>query len=543
MDNPDRTLMYAPDWVTYAAAGSGDIAYRWHIQTDHIEWWDSDIERSLSPDWPESGHIFLSRIHPIDLPKRMEALTRHLQENGAYECDFRLRMSDQGFIWVHDRGQVIGGSNMYLLGLMRPINERKINEAIHQESILRDPVTFHLSRRRMREEIERLLLRLNIENRQSAIMAIGFANENKILDHLHKDHLLTLLGAALDDCAGPLDCIGKISDTHFALLLHHAESQDVTTLSRRLRASVAKYASDYYDNPAHLPINIATLFFQGVPNYPEKLLSMVDDALSRAYRLEQSDYIFNLAEPNLTIANARSTAQLVMQAKAEGKIHFVYQPIVSAKDHKIAFHECLIRLEDQQGMIKNAGHFVPDLELLGDMRWLDRYVLEQATKFLRNHDHYRLSINISGLTVTDPNWARILRLIMKATPDIKGRLIVEITETAAISDLEETARFIRHVRELGCQVAIDDFGAGFTSFRQLKSLCVDMVKVDGEFAKNLLDNEDHQLFFRHLVSLGRESGFSTLAEYVETKEQADFLKEIGVDYLQGFYFGQPTKLS
>jgi EAL domain-containing protein (putative c-di-GMP-specific phosphodiesterase class I) len=129
---------------------------------------------------------------------------------------------------------------------------------------------------------------------------------------------------------------------------------------------------------------------------------------------------------------------------------------------------------------------------------------------------------------------------VKGRPEIAQRLIVEITETVAIQDIDETAKFVAAVRDLGCRVALDDFGAGYTSFRNLKALDVDCVKIDGSFVKGLSENVDNQLFVRTLLGLAEGLGLKTVAECVETAADAALLARRGVRYLQGWYFGKPT---
>jgi EAL domain-containing protein (putative c-di-GMP-specific phosphodiesterase class I) len=179
------------------------------------------------------------------------------------------------------------------------------------------------------------------------------------------------------------------------------------------------------------------------------------------------------------------------------------------------------------------------VEELGMTRFMDRHVLDMAINELRANPEVELAMNISGLTATDQAWLRALNSAVKATPEVAPRLVVEITETAALHDIEETARFVNAVRDLGCRVAIDDFGAGFTSFRHLKALTVDMVKIDGSFVRDLAVNVDNQLFIRNLMGLAETFGLKTCAEFVENGEDAAFLVKAGVDYLQGYYFGRP----
>jgi len=152
----------------------------------------------------------------------------------------------------------------------------------------------------------------------------------------------------------------------------------------------------------------------------------------------------------------------------------------------------------------------------------------------------RLGFNISGLTATDYGWLRAITSLLKGKREVANRIVIEITETAALHDIEESARFVGTLRELGCRIALDDFGAGFTSLRHLQALAVDTVKIDGSFVRNLGQNHDNQIFLRHLVGLASGLGLSTVAECVETAQEAAILRREGVGYLQGYYFGKPT---
>src|SRR4029077_8769631 len=144
------------------------------------------------------------------------------------------------------------------------------------------------------------------------------------------------------------------------------------------------------------------------------------------------------------------------------------------------------------------------------------------------------------LTAADRPWLRALVMQVRNRPDIASRLVVEITETAALYDIEESARFVSALRHAGCSVALDDFGAGHTSLRHLQSLAVDTVKIDGSFIHNLAGSPDSQVFLRHLLGLAKGFGFETVAECVATAEDAAILRHEGVGFLQGYYFGRPV---
>jgi EAL domain-containing protein (putative c-di-GMP-specific phosphodiesterase class I) len=194
----------------------------------------------------------------------------------------------------------------------------------------------------------------------------------------------------------------------------------------------------------------------------------------------------------------------------------------------------------EDGGIVSAAAFVPVIEQLGFIRLLDRHVLQRAVSEASQHPECSLAFNISGLTATDHAWLRFLVSLLRDRPEVARQLIVEITETAALHDIQESARFVGTLRELGCRVALDDFGAGFTSFRYMQALDLDIVKIDGSFVRNLAESPDNQIFLRHLVGLADAFGLVTVAECVESARDAAILRQAGVRFLQGYYFGRPT---
>jgi EAL domain-containing protein (putative c-di-GMP-specific phosphodiesterase class I) len=195
---------------------------------------------------------------------------------------------------------------------------------------------------------------------------------------------------------------------------------------------------------------------------------------------------------------------------------------------------------ERDGTVIPAAKFMPVIEQLGLIRDVDRYVLETAVRELSEHEGTSYAINVSALTANDRSWLRLLIALLRNAGAVAERIIVEITETVALQDIEETANFVAQVRDLGCQVALDDFGAGYTSFRHLKSLAVDTVKIDGSFVRGIANNVDNQLFVRTLLGLAKGFDLGTIAECVEDQADADALAEEGVDLLQGYFFGAPT---
>jgi EAL domain-containing protein (putative c-di-GMP-specific phosphodiesterase class I) len=231
---------------------------------------------------------------------------------------------------------------------------------------------------------------------------------------------------------------------------------------------------------------------------------------------------------------------MVQAALREDRLLFAFQPVVCAATGAIDYFECLLRMRDEQGNIVVGGaDFITTVERLGLIGIIDRFVLERTLKELDTDPGVRLGFNVSGLTAGDRPWLRSLIAQVRNRPDLGHRLVVEITETAAIYDIEETARFVDALRQAGCRVALDDFGAGHTALRHLQALAVDTIKIDGSFVQNLADHPENQIFLRHLVGLTKSFGLTTVAECVENAEDAALLHREGVEYLQGFFFGAP----
>lgn len=238
---------------------------------------------------------------------------------------------------------------------------------------------------------------------------------------------------------------------------------------------------------------------------------------------------------------ARARARFaVAQALAQGRMTFHYQPVVKASDPRFpAFFEMLARLALPSGEIVPAGAFMPHVEGGPLGRAIDRLALTSALAALRADPSLRLSINMSPLSMGDADWLAILD---RAAPDRRtaGRLIFEITETAALENSGQTLDFMDHVRGFGCAFALDDFGAGATGFRHFRDFRFDIVKIDGSFAHGVSRSPDAKVLIECLMAAARHFEMMTVAERVDCAEDAEVLRAMGVDCLQGYRFGRPA---
>jgi len=223
----------------------------------------------------------------------------------------------------------------------------------------------------------------------------------------------------------------------------------------------------------------------------------------------------------------------------DGRVKIAFQGIVSSRTKGVTFHECLIRLIDENGDVHAAGQFINAVEKMGLSRLVDTFATREAIKELKNYPTISLSVNVSYHTFTDPEWLKIVTMELRDQQSVAERLIVEITESVVMSDIGQTTRVIRSLQDLGCRIALDDFGAGQTAFSQLKDLALDIVKIDKSFVREM-DKEENKLFIRTLHSLASAMNLETVGEGAETLVEADMLAKDGIDHIQGYVYGMPT---
>jgi EAL domain-containing protein (putative c-di-GMP-specific phosphodiesterase class I) len=230
-------------------------------------------------------------------------------------------------------------------------------------------------------------------------------------------------------------------------------------------------------------------------------------------------------------------ASYFLEAIHSKRLRLAFQPVIDARNGHIDCYEALLRVVTLEGDIISAGPFIKAAEALGFMDLVDKTVLEAVAYELHTDERVRIAMNISSTTASDSAWiasaSHLLQPFEKAS-----RLIVEITETSREDNLETMVLFADKLRWLGCQIAIDDFGSGYTSFMQLKMVNADYLKIDGVFIRNILTSPDSKLFIKILIDFARAYGIKTVAEFVETGEIAKSLIDLGIDYLQGYYFSR-----
>ncbi len=240
-------------------------------------------------------------------------------------------------------------------------------------------------------------------------------------------------------------------------------------------------------------------------------------------------------------ARDRSVVDMVKQAVKHKQVMLAYQAVVPAsQQNQPAFYEGLIRILDETGRIIPARDFIDAIETTETGRVIDCLALEKGIQTLAEFPDLRLAINMSARSIGYRPWGNILQKGLASDPTIAERLILEITESSAMLVPELVVGFMNDLQRQGISFALDDFGAGYTSFKYLKDFFFDILKIDGQFIRGIANDADNQILTAALASIAEQFDMLTVAESVEQPDDAAYLTAMGINCLQGYYFGAPT---
>ncbi len=538
--------------ATILAAGfeaAGDLAYSWDLEKDQIAWAgavDAVFEPGvLKP--PACSETFHAWINSNDVSRRLSTLKQHLVDGGLLDCEYRITSTDEEERWIHERGKATfdeSGRPVRLSGTIRVVSGRNELESQLEQRANYDDLTGHLNKSRLREALQHSMnynQRFDIEG---AYLAIGIDKLSMINDaygHEAADAVIVGVAQIMERSLRVIDVIGRIGGDRFGLVLSNCAKDGPQVAADKILEALRANPIDTPSGPMHITVSIGGVLFPKVVKTAHDAMICAESALQEAKTRGRNCYVpFEMtSEQREKQRKDISLGQRLLKALEEERLTLAYQPVISRKTQQVSYYETLLRLFDENGELVPAAEFVPVAETLGHIRLLDLRALDIALSDLEDHPDVHLALNVSSLTMSDRSWMRRLSGLIKGRRDIASRLIVEITETTAMEDIKASARFVADLRAMGCRVSLDDFGSGYTSFQHMKAMTLDVVKIDGSFVKDVATNPENMLFISTLLGLARGFGLETVAEGVESAEDAQVLIDKGVDYLQGWHFGRP----
>lgn len=334
--------------------------------------------------------------------------------------------------------------------------------------------------------------------------------------------------------------ISQVGDEQFGIILRNQTNKEIDNIINKLSSFISLYKNDSLEDSLHLRLSIGSVHF---PLGSEDEVDVVNKAYLALINVKGKDSDLycdyeDAKKEHIDAQNEMTQLHYLQEAFNENRLVLAYQPIINSSTGETEYYESLLRISDGKGRYDSAGRFIPIAEKLGTVDLIDEYVLKAVVEELRENPGLNLCMNISNITTGNDNWLKMCSNVLQ-NEEISRRISIEITETAAQEDLRKTAYFTAAIQSLGCKVALDDFGVGYTSFRQLRSLSVDTVKIDGSYILGLEHNSENIIFIKSLVDFNKSYGLKTVAECVENGEVAKKLIDLGVELMQGYYFGKP----
>lgn len=528
-----------------ALARAGDAVFLWSRADDRIEWLDRTVlDRTLASLGECGTGNALTTRYGTDHTKRRGHWLDRPRAVGGFIATHRI---DDGGIdhWVEERlVRVSGqGESALCLGFLRNVTELQAYQERLTYLACFDELTGHFTRARLRTVLAQSLVSSFAEKTGFCFALIGLDNMagvNHAFGYDVADEVLTGVGQRIHERLLDGEAIGRVASSKFGVILDTTTPQEGVTRLQAIQKAIRDEFILTGSGPVAVTVSIGMVDLPLQARTTQDAFACAEDALTVAKQTAPGG--FALHKPDDTGAEDRraniAMADELSAALREERLCLAFQPVVNSDDTgKVMFYECLARMVDRNGDLVPAAEFMPVAEQLGFVRLIDQRVLELAFEVLSADESLRLSINLSPQTMNDTGWGRSFDRLTSADPAAAKRLIIEITESYAIHDEGRAVERLTEFSDRGCAIALDDFGAGYTSFKYFKTLGLDIVKIDGSYVRGVLDSPDNQLFVRSLTQLAKHYGMIVVAEMVENDEAAALLNSMGVDCLQGNFFG------
>ena len=448
----------------------------------------------------------------------------------------------------NDEGDVMGAVMVF----QDVSQERKLNRQLSYQAS-HDVLTGLYNRHKFEEQLELALLNVDAEDRHHALCYIDldqFKIVNDTCGHVAGDELLRQLGEILKSCIREGDILARLGGDEFGLMLQNCSLRKAAEVANKLRQSVKDFRFIWEDKTFEIGASVGVAGINRGNMDMSTILASADMACYAAKDMGRNRvHVYEPSDEMLAERHGQMHwAGRITRALEENRMVLFEQPVVAIKDGGKAGDHCevLLRMKDENNDIIGPDAFIPAAERYNLMPTVDRWVISQVFRILGQAygatAEKVVAINLSGTSLADDG---LLQFVFNEADALRvdlTRVCFEITETAAISNLSKATQFINGLRSKGCRFSLDDFGSGLSSFAYLKNLPVDYIKIDGSFVVDMLDDPIDRVMVEAIVEVGHVMGVQVIAEWVENEATLSLLKEMGVDYAQGYHLGRPQEV-
>lgn len=390
---------------------------------------------------------------------------------------------------------------------------------------------------RKRSGIQHALLYIDLDN---------FKFVNDTLGHLAGDRVLVEVTSLLRKRLRKSDLLARLGGDEFAVLLYDVDAPQALQAAEFYRQQLGEYVFKYEGKAIDIGCSIGVSMFTPDVHNKEDLLARADIACHIAKRMGRNSVHVYHSDDKENMASMYADmgwARRIKSAIENNHFSLACQPIAQTDTLVVSSYEVLLRMRDENDLFIMPAGFLPSAERFGLMLDIDRWVIVHAIEALgalrKANPNLRYSVNLSAKAVCDTSILTVIKDALIRNQVEPSAITFEITETVAIGNMSTAVSFMEQLRNLGCFIALDDFGVGYSSFGYLKDLPVDYVKIDGSFVKNIETNALHRAMVKSMNEIAHAIGKKTVAEFVESERGLAILREIGVDYVQGYLVGKP----
>jgi diguanylate cyclase (GGDEF)-like protein/PAS domain S-box-containing protein len=507
-------------------------SWEWDVEKDRVEFSDEGARMlGLEPGLPMRFDEAEKLVEPDDRDALHRVLETALHEGRSFALELRMRGAEEDphtFVSRAD-ATVRNGAVVRFQGTIQDITDRKRMEAQLEYQADHDPLTGLYNRRRFADELERALRFAGRYGREGAVLMLDIDNFKTVNDtsgHAVGDRVLKGVAAAIAARTRQTDVFARLGGDEFAIVLPEGSVEDAKLLAEEIRERAR-----LVEGTPKLSIGVAP--FDGRESVvADDVLVAADMALYEAKELGRD----RVAVYSGKAAGAMRWVEKIRAALHEDQFVLYAQPMVDVRTGNVSHRELLIRMIGDDGELIPPSAFLPTAERVGLITEIDRWVTRNGLRLARQGE--RLSINLAAPSIGDMQILAMVRAAVLEGVD-PGGLVFEITETAAMSNMQTARSFVTQLVDLGCEVALDDFGTGFGSFTYLKHLPTSYLKIDMEFVSNMDQNATDREVVKSITDVAHSLGKRTVAEGVEDAKTLAMLREYGVDCAQGMYIGRP----
>lgn len=533
----------------------GETTYSWNIETDHMTW-SADTApifglRDMST--LGTGMSFTTLIDQASPTSRhAEIFESDQRDHGtgvAFSARYLVNPSPGIRFWVEDNGRWFAneaGRPRLVHGVCRRILAPTSEEIALVTKRHFDPATGALTRADFCNALAHSIEANSKDSRGLVVLMVAIddlAQINKKYGYHVGDEVIAAIVRRLRSTIRRRDILGRYATNKIGIVLAPSLAEHMESAASRLVSSIRSSPIETSAGPISASVHIGGVAVPFEAKTAMEALHACEEALNDASERIDAPFIAYCCDPDTHTQRStnRESSDIVLSALNERRIRLAYQPIVASATGTVVMYESLVRMVTPEGDWLGAAHIVPVAERLGFLHLIDHHVVELVLETLRARPDIVLTVNVGVGTALHPDWMAAFRAHLSIDPSVARRLVVEITETSLIEDINAARTLIESIKEFGARVAIDDFGAGHTSFRNMRLLPIDILKIDGTFIKNLSRSADDRFFVQTLLQLARHLKIEAVAEWVQDEETATLLTSWRVEYLQGDFLGVAQK--